>query len=376
MTAHSTVDAREWLRRPARVVRELIVRLVRERATPARLGWAVGLGVLIGTTPFYGLHLGITLVVATALRLNRAITYLAANVSLPMIAPFLAFASIQIGTVLLTGKALPLSVAALRELGPWTFGGAWLLGSLVLGTALGIPAGLATYAFARAYRRRHPLPLDPTAERFREIAARYLPHGRFDGRYVHGKLAYDPVHRQLAAAGPLPSPVLDVGCGRGQTLLLLALDRPGVTGVGLDWDDRKLAVARRAAAGIAGVRFERQDVRDAPYPSAATILLIDVLHYNPVEVQDRMLARAARALTAGGVLYVREIDAAAGWRARVNRWQERIGCAGGLNRGGTLAFRPIAEIRAVLLAEGLVVTTVPSAGGVPLSNVLLAARRP
>src|SRR5436190_8428665 len=95
-------DAGGRFARWRRSCRELVMRLLRERTSPSRLAWAVGVGVLIGTTPFYGLHLGITIVVATMLGLNRAVTYLAANVSLPFIAPFLAFGSIQIGTVLLT----------------------------------------------------------------------------------------------------------------------------------------------------------------------------------------------------------------------------------------------------------------------------------
>ncbi len=351
------------------------MQLLRERATPARLGWAVGLGVLIGTTPFYGLHLGITIAVASLLGLNRAITYLAANVSLPFIAPFLAFASVQIGTILLTGRPLPLSLAALNELGPWRFGGAWLLGSLVLGMALGIPAGLATYLLVGAYRRRHPLPVDPTVALFARTAARYAALGRFAHGYVRGKLRHDPVYQQLVDARPFRSPVLDVGCGRGQTLVLLAESAPELEAVGLDWEDAKINVARRAAADLPRLRFERADVREAPFPPSATIFLIDVLHYNPADIQDRILTRAARALVSGGALYVRDIDAAAGWRATVNRWQERAGRLVGLNRGATLCFRPMAEVRAILEAEGLAVATVPSSAGLPLANVLLVARR-
>ena len=361
--------------RPVERVRAIAMRLLRERATPARLAWAVGFGVLIGTTPFYGLHLGITLVVATILGLNRAVTYLAANVSLPFMAPFLAFASIQIGTVLLTGRPLGLSLEALHQLGPWTFGGAWLLGSLVLGTALGIPAGTATYFLVGAYRRRHPLPVDPTAALFARVAIRYADVGRFEHGYVRGKLRHDPVFRQLVDARPFRSPVLDVGCGRGQTVVVLAVDDPTLEALGLDWEEAKLATARRAAADLPQVRFTRVDVREAAFPPSATIFLIDVLHYNPIATQDRILQRAARALTPGGALYIRDVDDAAGWRATINRWQERAGRLVGLNRGATLCFRPIAEVRALLESEGLAVATVPSSTGLPLANVLLVARR-
>ena len=69
----------------------LLGRIASERTTPARTGIAVGLGVLIGTTPFFGFHLAICLTLATVLGLNRVITYLAANISVPWVAPLLIF---------------------------------------------------------------------------------------------------------------------------------------------------------------------------------------------------------------------------------------------------------------------------------------------
>ena len=69
----------------------LLKQVATEQNSPAQLGAAVAMGIIIGTTPFYGFHLGICIVIATLLRLNRALTYLAANISLPWVIPFLLF---------------------------------------------------------------------------------------------------------------------------------------------------------------------------------------------------------------------------------------------------------------------------------------------
>jgi uncharacterized protein (DUF2062 family)/SAM-dependent methyltransferase len=359
---------------PTRLQR-LTQQLLAERSSPARLGWAVALGVMIGTTPLYGLHLVMAVVTATLLRLNRAVTYLAANIPVPIVQPVLAVGSIQLGTFAFTGEFLPLSTEAVRGLDPWSFGAHWLLGSLMLGALLGAPLGLTTFVVTTAYRRRHPLPPDPIGERIDAVAARYRPQGPFVRRYVRGKLELDPVTRQLAARAPFPPPLVDLGCGRGQTVILLALLQPGLPQLALDWDERKLASARQAVAGLDGIRVEAVDVRDAPVPRAGTILLIDVLHYNPPAVQDRMLRRAAAALVPGGVLYVREADADASWRMYVTHWQERIGGWLRMNRGATLCFRPARELMEILRAAGLQVSVVPSREGLPFSNVLIEARR-
>lgn len=205
-------------------------------------------------------------------------------------------------------------------------------------------------------------------------AARYADAGRFAAGYVAGKLRHDPVFRQLAERMPLPAPIVDVGCGRGQTLVLLALAQPGLRALGLDWDDAKLASARRASAGLDGVVFERADVRTAVVPAAGTVLLLDVLHYQDPDAQDALLARAAAALAPGGVLYVRDVDADAGWRATLTVWQERLGRVLAVNRGPTLRFRGAAEVERTLVRLGLTTRRVSSGAG-PLANVLIEARR-
>lgn len=374
-TAAAPMAAPGWRRR-LEPVRRVVRRIVTERTTPARTGLAVGVGILIGTTPFFGFHLAICLVVATVLGLNRALTYLAANISVPWIAPFLILTSVQAGSFLLTGHGVPFEWSTITSFDPRAFGHAWLVGSLVVGSSLGVVGGVGAFFVTRAYRRRHPLEPDVNGEHLARAAAAYAGLGRFAEGYARGKLRIDPVFRQLLERSPFPTPVLDVGTGRGQTLILLAQAQPDLVGQGFDWDAAKIELARRAAAPWPGLRFERGDVRTADIPTAGTVLLLDVLHYNPVAEQDTILRRVAKALAPGGVIYVRELDGGRSLRASINRWQERIGTALRINRGATLCFRPAADLVAVLEREGLVTRVVPSSGDLPLANVLIEARRP
>jgi SAM-dependent methyltransferase len=356
-------------------IRRLARKLATEHASPARLGVAVGVGVLIGVTPLFGLHLLLCITVATLLGLNRIVTYLAANISVPIIAPFLAFGSIQLGTYVREGEWLGVSLDAFTSIDPVRFAEVWLLGSLILGLLLGVPAGLATGLAVRLYRRARPIAADPISDAMRAVAARYDPVGRFAAGYVRGKLQHDPVYRQLAERLPFDLPVADLGCGRGQTALLVKQLQPEATVFGVDWAADKVDQARRAAAGITGLSFEVSDVRDLPVLEAGTILIIDVLHYAPIAVQDAILARAAAALKPGGRLLIRDLDLDGGWRARTTVWQERLGTAIGLNRGATLAFRPASEVVSRLEQLGLTADRVPSSADLPLANVLIEARR-
>ena len=87
-----------------------------------------------------------------------------------------------------------------------------------------------------------------------------------------------PLDRQLAplgraamaALGPRPGErILDIGCGAGETSLdLAAAVKPGGEVTGVDISRPLLEVARRRAAGLAGVEFVEADAQTYPFTPA------------------------------------------------------------------------------------------------------------
>ncbi len=131
-----------------------IRRLARAHSSAPRLAAAVALGVFVGSSPFYGLHAVIGLALGKLLRLNLLAVVAGTNISVPFVAPFLVFGSVQSGHRLLYGEWLSLDVASLSlEVARRTFG-AWLLGSALVGAALGVFAGGLTYAIVRKIREK------------------------------------------------------------------------------------------------------------------------------------------------------------------------------------------------------------------------------
>jgi uncharacterized protein (DUF2062 family)/SAM-dependent methyltransferase len=363
---------REWVRGPRAWVHKLWAHLMSQHTSTLRLAAAVGVGLFIGNLPFYGFHFFICVGVAWALRLNQPTTYLAANISNPLVAPFLIFGAIQIGQRLLVGRWLPLSLAELHARGGATFFKSWLLGSVVLGGTLGFVGSGITYA-AVDFWRVHRSPLEPV---FRWVEGRYADAAV--RRFVSSKLRRDPVFRNLPEHLPAEGAVVDLGSGRGQLALMLAKLAPGRAVTSIDWDERKVDAARAAAAGApdaAGLAFVRGDARSAELPRARCVVLLDLLHYFPVAEQDAILARAAAALEPGGRLLVREADAAGGVRFAITRFFERLAVGSGVTRGEGLVFRPAGEIAAALERLGLAVKVLPMSMGTPLANVLFVADR-
>jgi uncharacterized protein (DUF2062 family) len=373
-------------KRVGKVLRDLLYKLRTEGTSPGKLAAAVAAGVFIGCSPFYGLHLALCLLAARLLRLNSGLTYLAAHVSLPGLWPFLVLIELEVGRRLRGETLLDVSIEEIRRMGLGRVGIDLLVGSAAVGAALAVPLGLLT--LWAAHRRR----LHPEIAALREEAARrYLDAGMGHWEFVRGKLRYDPLYFNLLRRGFFPSGglLLDLGCGRGIvfSLLLAAREIEQRGAYPADWapPPRDLAfhgiegrpkaatAARRALGGEAEI--ETGDLRAAGLPQAEAILLLDVLHYLPAADQEALLAKAAAALVPGGVLLIRDADAAGGWRFAATRLQERLSALARGHWRQRFHFRSAEEWGRILAALGLAVDAQPMGMGTPYANVLLAARR-
>jgi uncharacterized protein (DUF2062 family) len=368
-----------------------------EGDSPARQAAAVALGIFIGCTPLYGLHLALCVVCARLLGLNRIKTYIAAHISTPLLMPFLLFFEVQTGRLVRRRPLLSIRPSQVpahwhwdwRHLALWQWK-SWIdlvVGSAVLGAVLAALLGLVTFLLVR--RARRPAAIEALVE---ETAHRYLDAGLMQCEMVRGKLRHDPVYFALLREGVLPPAgrLLDLGCGRGIALALLAAARdrlergaaypegwpapPALQTRGIELAAGIAAVARVGLDGRGAV--EVADLRRAELPPAEAILLFDVLHYLPAADQERLLARAAAALRPGGVLLVREADAGAGWRFFAIRCSERL--MAWLRRDWRQAFHYRSQTAwlALLTRLGLAASVSPMGSGTPYANILVRGELP
>jgi uncharacterized protein (TIGR03546 family) len=340
--------------------------------SPRRAALAVALGLFIGCQPLYGLHLLLVLAVCVPLRLDAVLSYLAANISNPLLAPFLVVGEVEVGSYLLTGRFASFDVAQARATGAAGFAKQLVVGSLVVGALLALLGFIISWLVARSRPRAATAEIanDALEAAMARTRARYEAAPIADRYYVAGKLAFDPVFRLVDELTGDFGRVLDLGCGRGQLGLLL-LERGRVGSLrGVDSDPRKIDVARAAGPEA---EFRVGDVASSEIPSADTILLVDVLHYLPLAEQDELLRTACRALDRRGRLLVRELDADPSARSATTRLFEWWARAIGLNRGRATHYRSAADITRVLEAAGLSCRVQGASERTPFANVLIVA---
>src|SRR5215510_11146033 len=99
-------------------MRRLVQGLRTEAGGAGREATAIGVGVFIGSLPFFGFHLVMCLAAGWLLRLNRLKLYMAANISNPLMAPLLIFTEVQAGALARRGELMPLTLDAVKRIDP------------------------------------------------------------------------------------------------------------------------------------------------------------------------------------------------------------------------------------------------------------------
>ncbi len=162
---------------------------------------------------------------------------------------------------------------------------------------------------------------------------------------------------ELLPLVPRGARVMDVGCGGGLFLHLLAA-RVGLgASVGFDASAGAIAVARsvRHAAELPGLAPAFAHVRvQEPWPGPPThpkvfdvVSVIDVMHHVPAADQAGLIAQAARRVAPGGVLIYKDMCRAPLWRAAANRLHDLV-----LARQW-ISYAPVEQVEVWARAAGL-----------------------
>jgi uncharacterized protein (DUF2062 family) len=123
---------------------------------PLRLSLAVGLGLFFGIAPIWGYQMIAAAAAAHFLRLNKAITLLASNISIPPMMPLILYGALALGHWLITGHKLALDfpMRQVTRAGALEYLEQWLVGSLVLALLVAAAGTLVAYSLARLIRQR------------------------------------------------------------------------------------------------------------------------------------------------------------------------------------------------------------------------------
>lgn len=137
------------------------------------------------------------------------------------------------------------------------------------------------------------------------FAERYAKH--HDGMVAKFGRGYAA---KLSSRGFQGGRIIDLGCGSGATVIVLARAFPQSEAVGLDLSEPLLRWARTAAreAGVEErVRFENADVQRVPYEDDSFDVVVNLNMVHVVEDPVRMLDEIERILSPDGFLFIADL---------------------------------------------------------------------
>lgn len=181
-----------------------------------------------------------------------------------------------------------------------------------------MPGSRTTAALERAVHRYRSAPL----------LARWFVHGR----------AFLADLARIEEYVPRHGFIVDLGCGHGLFANLLVEASENRRVLGLDSDERKIAVARGTVGGREGLRFEVADIVAVPPPRCDAITIVDVLYLMAPDDQERVLRNCASALAEGAALIVKAQEARVDARYALTYAQEVVSVSLRFTRGGRRGF--------------------------------------
>lgn len=163
------------------------------------------------------------------------------------------------------------------------------------------------------------------------LARRLFTGGPLLARLLqHHRHRIAPVARCVELV-PEGSDILDIGCGGGLFLALLAATGRIRSGRGIDSSAPAIAVAQESVARIAelapaaAVAFEHRAVEAGlPEGRFPVVSMIDVMHHIPPAFQRQAFDDALSRVAPGGVFLYKDMCDAPVWRAGMNRLHDLV----------------------------------------------------
>jgi SAM-dependent methyltransferase len=184
----------------------------------------------------------------------------------------------------------------------------------------------------------------------------YLFKGPVLEWYVRVKMKLERNFEICTGLMPRKGKILDIGCGYGYVSYLLSMTSPERKITAVDYDPEKIRVASQCFSKNENLNFICGDINRMDFETMDGFLLLDVLHYFPVEDQVSLLNSCIARLDDQGVIVIRDADAGLGKRHKGSRLTEFFSTGIGFNKtreGGGLFFSSSETIRRVAEENGL-----------------------
>ena len=166
----------------------------------------------------------------------------------------------------------------------------------------------------------------------RQLMENFIYKGPVLEWYTRIKLRLEQFYEPFDQLIPKQATITDMGCGYGYLAYMLHFRSADRTITGVDYDERKIKVARNCTAKSEQLTFIHADIMDYEFRPSDVFVLKDVLHYLEEEEQWKILEKCLENLNEGGIILVRDGDRDMANRHKGTKWTEIYSTTTGFNK--------------------------------------------
>jgi 2-polyprenyl-3-methyl-5-hydroxy-6-metoxy-1,4-benzoquinol methylase len=141
-----------------------------------------------------------------------------------------------------------------------------------------------------------------------KLVQSYIYKGPVLEWYLRVKIRLEHNYNFFDKLIPREAVICDIGCGYGFLAAMLKFVSPKREIYALDYDEKKINMAKQAHAKMEGFHFEICDISKVDPPKVDTYILNDVLHYMPESLQSVCIEKCMQNLKAGGQIIIRDAN--------------------------------------------------------------------
>ncbi|OYT17814.1 MAG: glycosyltransferase [Bacteroidetes bacterium 4572_77] len=137
-------------------LKEILLReVLHSEDSNKKLAQSIGFGFFMGIFPVWGFQMILTVALAIPFKLNKAVSLIAANISLPPIIPFIIYISFLTGALFMNGAALPefSSQMSFEDIKEDLI--QYYVGAVALSVFVGVVGGVGSYFLLKQWRKEN-----------------------------------------------------------------------------------------------------------------------------------------------------------------------------------------------------------------------------
>ena len=167
---------------------------------------------------------------------------------------------------------------------------------------------------------------------FNRLSKNYIYKGPVLEWYMRIKIKLEGNYKLFESLLPKKGTITDVGCGYGFLPYMLAFMSGDRIVIGTDYDEEKIAVANNCFSKTKNISFFAADATTCELPKSDAFILSDILHYLPIQKQEKLLIKCMDNLNPDGMILLRDGDASMKGRHLGTRYTEFISTNVGFNK--------------------------------------------